>query len=120
MVSDMTRQTATALCQALPDADLSQPFGDGHDVWKIGGKIFAALPNGANGIALKCGDVQTALHLEDMFGWPKAPYFHRSWVLVPLDTDVDELRFRIETSYTLIRKTLTKKAQGGLGPWPKA
>lgn len=80
--------------------------------------MFASVGVRADGVAVKCASTQDALHLEDMFGWPKAPYFHRSWVLVPWDAGSDELRHRIETSYGLIRQGLTKKAQNALPAWP--
>ena len=79
--------------------------------------IDAAEKTKEIGVAVKCASIDDALHLEDMFGWPKAPYFHRSWVLVPLDADQDELRFRIETSYRNVRGGLTKKLQSQLDPF---
>lgn len=47
----------------------------------------------------------------------KAPYFHRSWVLLPFDTPDDELRHRLAESYRLVRRRLTKKAQATLDPF---
>jgi len=44
----------------------------------------------------------------------KAPYFHGSWILIPLDGDRDELEHRITTSYTIIFKSLTKKVRDAL------
>ncbi|MGJ8610281.1 MAG: MmcQ/YjbR family DNA-binding protein [Octadecabacter sp.] len=120
----MTRETVNAICASLPSADVSDPWansGDaGHDAWKIGGKMFASIGTQGTGVAVKCATIDDALHLEDMFGWPKAPYFHRSWVHIPLDTAIDELRHRIEISYTLVRKSLTKKAQADLLPFPNS
>ncbi len=45
----------------------------------------------------------------------KAPYFHRSWLLLPWDTPEDELRHRLDTSYRLIRASLPKRVQATLG-----
>ncbi|MGJ8624709.1 MAG: MmcQ/YjbR family DNA-binding protein [Yoonia sp.] len=114
----MTRETVNAICASLPSADVSDPWGGGHDAWKIGGKMFASIGTQGTGVAVKCASIDDALHLEDMFGWPKAPYFHRSWVHIPLDTAEDELRHRIETSYVLVRKSLTKKLQTTLQDYP--
>jgi predicted DNA-binding protein (MmcQ/YjbR family) len=114
----MTRATVNAICKSMPSAELTDPWGGGHDAWKIGGKMFASIGAMGGGVAVKCATVQDALHLEDMFGWPKALYFHRSWVFVPLDTDEVELRHRIEISYSIIRASLTGKLRGTLEPFP--
>ena len=116
--AQMTRATVNAICATLPSAEVSDPWGGGHDAWKVGGKMFASIGSMGAGVAVKCATVQDALHLEDIHGWPKAPYFHRSWVLLPLDLDADELRHRIETSYRILRKSLTKKLQSTLAPIP--
>lgn len=114
----MSRDTINTICQSLPGATLTDPWGGGHDAWKIGGKMFASIGTQGSGVAVKCASIDDALHLEDLFGWPKAPYFHRSWVYIPLDTATDELRHRIEISYRLVRASLTKKAQSDLPPFP--
>ena len=44
----------------------------------------------------------------------KAPYFHRSWVLLPEDVAAEELRHRLQVSYDIVRSGLTKKAQAAL------
>lgn len=101
----------------MPGAEWSQAFGPGHDVWKVGGKVFATVGAVSPGVAVKCASVDEALHLDDLFGWPKAPYFHRSWVLIPPDTAEGELRHRLEKSYRTIRASLTKKARAALPPF---
>ncbi|MBR9842142.1 MAG: MmcQ/YjbR family DNA-binding protein, partial [Rhodobacteraceae bacterium] len=112
----MSRQTVNALCAALPGAECSEPFGPGHDVWKVGGKIFAAISAQNTGVSLKTPDVDTAQMLIDAGIGTRAPYFHRSWIHLPLDANPDEMRHRIETAYTIIRASLTKKAQAALPP----
>ena len=79
--------------------------------------MFASIGAITQGVAVKCATVQDALNLEDLHGWPKAPYFHRSWVLLPLDLDESDLRHRIETSYRIMRNSLTQKAQAELAPF---
>ena len=113
----MSRATVNAICETLPSAEVSDPWGGGHDAWKIGGKMFASIGAVTQGVAVKCATIDDALHLEDLFGWPKAPYFHRSWVLVPWNIDKDELRHRIKTSYKIVRTSLTKKAQAELAAY---
>jgi predicted DNA-binding protein (MmcQ/YjbR family) len=110
----MIRATVNAISKSMPSAELTDPWGGGHDTWKIGGKMFASIGSMGIGVAVKCATVQDALHLEDMFGWPKAPYFHRSWVFVPLDTDEAALRHRIKISHAIIRASLTAKLRGTL------
>lgn len=113
----MTRKAVNDICKSLPGAECSDPWGGGHDAWKIGGKMFASIGTMQTGVAVKCASIEQALHLEDLFGWPKAPYFHRSWVHIPLDTNPAELRHRIENSYQTVRSSLTKKAQAALPPY---
>ncbi|WP_342747461.1 MmcQ/YjbR family DNA-binding protein [Tropicimonas sediminicola] len=113
----MDRDSINALCAGLPGADVSEPFGPGHDIWKVGGKIFAALGAEGRGVSVKCADVPTAEMLRETGRFEKAPYFHRSWVLVPFDAvDAEEAAHRVRTSYGIIRASLPKKVQAGLDP----
>ena len=110
----MERDQINSLCAALPGAEVSEPFGPGIDVWKIGGKIFATLGADAPGVCVKCADVDTAEMLRATGAFLKAPYFHRSWVLVPLATEPAEMEHRIRQSYDLIRASLPKKLRESL------
>jgi predicted DNA-binding protein (MmcQ/YjbR family) len=112
----MTRDLVNDICRALPGAAWSEPFGPGHDVWKVGDKIFACTGAQTPGVSVKCADIETAQMLIEAGVGVKAPYFHRSWVNIPFDTGKEELRHRIERSYDLIRGSLTKKVQAGLAP----
>ncbi|MCK0138892.1 MmcQ/YjbR family DNA-binding protein [Aliiroseovarius sp. F47248L] len=113
----MTRKAVNKICEALPGAEWSEPFGPGHDIWKVGGKIFAAMGSVTEGVSVKTPDVETAMMLIEAGVGSKAPYFHRSWVLLPFDAGQDELTHRIHRSYALIRSSLTKKAQATLAPF---
>lgn len=113
----MTRQRVNTICAGFPGASVSDPWGGGHDAWKVGGKMFANIGALGGGVSVKCATIDDALHLEDLFGWPKAPYFHRSWVLVPFDVGDDELRFRLEKSYGIIRAALPAKVRAELAPF---
>ena len=79
----MSRDLINSICAAFPGAEVSDPWGGGHDAWKVG---------------------------------VKAPYFHRSWIRLPLDAPEDELRHRIASSYDTVRASLTKKLQAALPP----
>ena len=113
----MTRALVNAQAAALPGASHSDPWGGGHDAWKVGGKLFAVV--GAmedHGVDLKCADIETAQLLIEMGHALPAPYFHKSWVRIPWGlVDDAELRERIATSYALIRASLSKKLQASLG-----
>jgi len=110
------RDEVNAICAACPGADLSDPWGGGHDCWKVGGKIFA-LQGMEPGLSVKCADVETAEMLRETTTAERAPYMHRSWVRLPDGTDLSEARHRIQVSYALIRTSLSKKAQADLPPW---
>ena len=108
------RDTANAIAGALPGADWSEPFGPGHDVWKVGGKMFLVGGSADEGVSVKCPDVETAQMLKEAGVGQRAPYLHASWVRLPPGTAHDELRHRIHVSYDTIRAGLTKTAQAAL------
>ena len=118
----MTRALVNARCATLPGATHSDPWGGGHDAWKVGGKLFAVVgAREGNGLSVKCPDVETAQLLIDISRADPAPYFHKSWVRIPFGSvDDAELRDRIDISYRVIRATLTKKLQATLAPLPPA
>ena len=116
----MTRAITNAHAATLPGATHSDPWGGGHDAWKVGGKLFAVV--GAmeyHGVAVKCPDRETAALLIEMGHALRAPYFHASWVRLPWGlVPEDELRDRISISYGLIRAGLPKKLQAALDATP--
>lgn len=113
----MERDLVNAICAALPGAEVSDPFGGGHDVWKVGGKIFAIVGAMDQGVSVKTPDIETAAFLIEMGRGRRAPYLHRSWVMVPWGVaQADELRDRLEGSYALIRGKLPRKVQAALAP----
>lgn len=114
MIRDKTR----AICETLPGAEVSDPWGGGHDAWKVGGKMFASIGAIMTGVSVKTDSVETAEMLIEAGVAEKAPYFHRSWVYLPEGTGDDELRHRIERSYDLIRSALPKKVQATLPARP--
>lgn len=115
MLAAMSRASVNAICAALPGAEVSDPWGGGHDCWKVGGKMFAVTGAVAPTVSVKTDGIETAELLVETGIAQRAPYFHRSWVALPLDAAEDELRHRIEASYRLIRAALPKKVQAALG-----
>lgn len=113
----MTRKLVNSICKTFPGAEVSDPWGGGHDAWKVGGKLFATIGAKTPGVSVKTDSIETAEMLIEMGIGVKAPYFHRSWILLPRNTDEDELRHRLITSYKIVRSGLTKKLQAELGPF---
>lgn len=113
----MSRDVVNAICKALPGAEWSDPWGGGHDAWKVGGKMFACIGMANDGVSVKTPSIEDAGLLIDMGLAVKAPYFHRSWVRLDWDeTPEDQLRLRIEASYDIVFSGLTKKLQREIGP----
>ena len=113
----MSRELVNRICSQFPGAELSDPWGGGHDAWKVGGKMFACIGAVMPGVSVKTDSIETAQMLIDAGVGVKAPYFHRSWVNLPWETDEDEYRYRLENSYRLVRSSLTKKLQSQLEPF---
>ncbi len=114
----MSRETVNAIYAELPGSDLSDPWGGGHDAWKVGGKMFACIGTANDGVSVKTPDIETAQMLIDAGIGTKAPYFHRSWIRLPWDTDPEEMRHRLTASYDIVRASLTKKVQATLPSRP--
>ena len=111
----MSRDTVNMICAALPGAEASDPWGGGHDAWKVGGKMFACRGAMQTGTSVKTDSIETAEMLIAAGVGQKAPYFHRSWVLLPDGAEEAELRHRIEASYAIVRAGLPRKVQAALG-----
>ena len=113
----MSRKLVNKICKSFPGAEVSDPWGGGHDAWKVGGKMFACIGAVTPGVSVKTDSIETAEMLIDAGVGVKAPYFHRSWVNLPWETPEDELRHRLAASYKLVRSGLTKKVQAQLKPF---
>ena len=113
----MSRDMVNRIAAALPGAEKSDPWGGGHDAWKVGGTMIACIGSLGDGVSLKTPDIETAQMLIDAGAGAKAPYFHRSWLHMPFaGMQEEELRHRLEVAYDTIRGGLTKKAQAALPP----
>jgi predicted DNA-binding protein (MmcQ/YjbR family) len=109
----MTRDEIDAISATHAGATASDPTTE-LDSWKVGGKMFVCFGDRINGFCTKTDSGETAQMLIDAGAATKAPYFHKSWVLVSMDVDVDEAAHRIATSYDIIRKALPKKVRDAL------
>jgi len=110
----MSRDFVNAVCARLPGAEVSDPWGGGHDAWKVGGKMFACIGAATPGVSVKCPDVETAAMLIETGHAERAPYLHRSWVLLPWGTPEEELAHRLGVSYRTIRAGLPRRVQASL------
>ncbi|MFN3823438.1 MAG: MmcQ/YjbR family DNA-binding protein [Pseudorhodobacter sp.] len=105
-MSDDLRARVARIAGALPGTAVDDPWGGGHDAWKVGGKMFACIGSAIRGVCVKTPDSETATLLIEAGRAVKAPYFHHSWVLLPETVEDADLRHRIHTSYRLIRAGL--------------
>ena len=103
-------------CLALPGAEETTPFGPEVLVYKVAGKMFAALAfrNDEPGLNLKC-DPERALELRDRHEGI-TPGYHMSkvhWNSVYMNAGLhpDLVLELIDHSYELIVASLTKKLQ---------
>lgn len=113
----MTRDTVNQICATFPGAELSDPWGGGHDAWKVGGKMFACIGVANDGVSVKTDSIEMAQMLIEAGVGVKAPYFHRSWIRLSFDAPEEELRHRLRASYQIIRNGLPKKVQATLAPF---
>ena len=113
----MSRARVNAICATFPGAEVSDPWGGGHDAWKVGGKMFASVGAIQPGVSVKCDSVEQAQMLIEAGIGARAPYFHKSWIHLPDDVADDELDHRLRASYRIVRAGLTRKAQAALPPF---
>ena len=108
-----------ALAESFPHAVLDYPFGEDVRVYKVGGKMFCLLSEGApHTVAVKA---DPEMILEQRAAFPeavgRAPYMHdRHWNRVHIANVPDfELEDWVEDSYALVLAGLTKKVRDTLG-----
>lgn len=112
----MDREGVGKVCLALPGATLDHPFGDDHDAYRVGGRMFAII-GGMGGLSFKASDIAFEVLTETGRAVP-APYLARGkWVHLadPADWPDDELADHLKTAHALIAAKLTKKARRELG-----
>lgn len=121
----MDKQTITEYFLNKPFTSVSQPFGEGVDVFKVKDKMFATLSLGTGNekdtqgkmaghycINLKC-DPDEALALRDIFD-AVIPGYHMNkklWNTVILDGSMPqgEVERLIDNSFLLVVSKMTKK-----------
>lgn len=112
----MDRQGVGKVCLALPAATLDHPFGDDHDAYKVGGKMFCMV-GGSGSISFKVSDIAYEVLTESGQARP-APYMARNkWVnLAQIDDWADdELAEHLAIAHGIVAGKLTKKVRAALG-----
>lgn len=112
----MDREGVGRVCLALPGVTLEHPFGDDHDSYKVGGKMFAIV-GGMGGVSFKVSDIAYEVLTESGRAAP-APYLARAkWVHLedPADWPDDELAEHLTIAHGIVAQKLTKKARAALG-----
>ncbi len=112
----MDRQEVGKVCLALPAVTVDHPFGEQHDAYRVGGKIFAMVGE-QGGISFKVSDIAYEVLTETGHARP-APYMARNkWLNLPrLDAwPANELSEHLVIAHGIVAARLTKKARAALG-----
>ena len=112
----MDRAGVKQFCLSLPAATLDHPFGEDHDAFRVGGKMFAIM-GAMGGLSFKASDIAFEVLTETGRAVP-APYLARGkWVHLadPADWADDDLTEHLITAHAIIAGKLTKKARSDLG-----
>ena len=112
----MDRAGVGKVCLALPAATLDHPFGDDHDAYRIGGKMFCMV-GARGGISFKVSDIAYEVLTESGHARP-APYMARNkWVNLPCidDWPDDELAEHLAIAHGIVAAKLTRKSRAALG-----
>ncbi len=112
----MDRQGIGKVCLALPAATLDHPFGDHHDAYRVGGKMFVMVGQ-EGGVSFKVSDIAYEILTETGKARP-APYLARAkWVNLP-DPDAwddEDLAEHFAIAHRIVAAKLTRKARAELG-----
>ena len=112
----MNRAGIGKVCLALPGVTLDHPFGDHHDAYRIGGKMFVMVGE-EGGVSFKVSDIAYEILTETGKARP-APYLARAkWLNLPDPNawDADELAEHFAIAHRIVAAKLTKKARAELG-----
>ena len=112
----MDRAGVKRFCLSLPAAMLDHPFGEDHDAFRVGGKMFAIM-GAMGGLSFKASDIAYEVLTGDGRARP-APYMARNkWVNLPRidDWPDDELAEHLAIAHSIVAAKLTRKARKDLG-----
>jgi len=112
----MDRAGVGRVCLALPGVTLDHPFGDDHDAYKVGGKMFAMV-GAMGGVSFKVSDIAYEILTETGQARP-APYLARAkWVHLddPADWPDAELADHLASAHRIVAGKLTRAVKTALG-----
>ncbi|WP_332676483.1 MmcQ/YjbR family DNA-binding protein [Brevundimonas sp.] len=112
----MDRAGVGKVCLALPAATLDHPFGEHHDAYRVGGRMFVMVGE-QGGVSFKVSDIAYEVLTESGRARP-APYLARNrWVNLPRISDWpdDELAEYMASAHGLVAAKLTRKVRAELG-----
>ena len=115
----MTPAEFDQACRALPAATMDTPWGD-DQVYKVGGKMFAATGSAGTSFSFKASDIAFEALTESGRGKP-APYLARAkwvWFADMAEMDAAEVRDWLATAHGLVAAKLTKASRRELGLIP--
>jgi predicted DNA-binding protein (MmcQ/YjbR family) len=114
----MSRALVNRICASFPGAEVSDPWGGGHDCWKVAGKMFALIGTMDDGVTLKAASPETAAMLIEVGHAEANRYLPRGgWIHLPWGRAAeDELAERLRTSYETVRASLPRRVQAALAP----
>lgn len=112
----MDRAGVSKVCLALPGATQDHPFGDDHDAYRVGGKMFVIVSD-SGGVSFKVSDIAYEVLTESGHARP-APYLARAkWVnLETFDAwPDDEMAEHFVIAHGIVAAKLTRKQRAALG-----
>ena len=115
----MDRGAIGRICLALPAVTLDHPFGDHHDAYRVGGKMFVMVGQDG-GVSFKVSAIAYEVLTETGRARP-APYLARAkWVNLP-DTEAAEgwtdadMADHLASAHAIVAAKLAKKVRADLG-----
>ena len=112
----MDRGSVRDFCLGLKAVTMDHPFGEHHDAYRVGGKMFCMVGE-QGGISFKVSDIAWEVLTESGHARP-APYMARNkWVNLPRidDWPDDELAEHLAIAHSIVAAKLTRKARRELG-----
>ena len=112
----MTPAAFEKACRALPGVTMDHPW-EGHDVCKVGGRMFAVYSPPEDTFSFKASDIAFEVLTETGTGKP-APYLARAkwvWFADLSAQDAGEVEGWLQSAHGLIAAKLTRKLRQELG-----